>query len=127
MFFAALAESLEPLGIGRRSVEKERFLLKKWRGRLGMTEEHQIAFHAERKRISDGLGLEDLKASEGHSTHQTATVSLIFETHGGEIRAIMAQEGHSLMQVGKANSIEGMEGTCGGNLEVCSCLSRGLT
>ncbi len=125
MFFAALAESSEPLGMGRRSVEQERFLLKKWRGRLGMTEEQQITFHAERKQILDGLssgGPEDLRGNEGHSTHRTAAVSLTFETQDGEVRAIMAREGHSLMQVAKANSIEGIEGTCGGNLEVGSCL-----
>ncbi|KAF8342726.1 uncharacterized protein EI90DRAFT_2987906 [Cantharellus anzutake] len=123
-FFDALTSSVEPLGVGRRSLDQERFLLSKWRGRLGLTEEEQLAFHAERTRILGRLSSEGTSTEGTMGRHRPAhpvTLNLTFETHDGKTFSISAQEGQSIMQIAKANSVDGIEGTCGGNLECATC------
>ena len=113
-FFRALLSSSEPLGIGLRRAEDDILLWSKWRGRMGMTDDEQVAYYEERAILSIGTSMtgEDVSRSQ-ESSHFPIT----FETHEGRKIVLSAANGRSLMSIATESELPGITGTCGGNLE----------
>lgn len=86
-----------------------------WRGRIGLTEDEQAALWAKiEKHLPPRV---DVSTDSTSVTPNTApSVPLTFRTYEGEKRSVPARLGDSLLQVGKANDLPSLEGTCGGNL-----------
>lgn len=85
-------------------------LWKKWRGRMGMTQDEQVAHYNTRSRPL---------VESNDKTESSPVVQLTFETHDGVKMNVAAEVGKSLMVVAKEAGLPSIEGACDGQLEVC--------
>ncbi|KAF9507108.1 hypothetical protein BS47DRAFT_1398902 [Hydnum rufescens UP504] len=116
-FLRALLSSSEALGVGSRSVQDDILLWSKWRGRMGMTNDEQLAYYEGQAISSAGTPF----AKDISGSQKAALLSITFETHEGNKVILSAEKGRTLMSVAKEKELPGITGTCGGNLECATC------
>ncbi|KAL5633989.1 hypothetical protein ACGC1H_005989 [Rhizoctonia solani] len=93
-----------------------------WRGRMGLTKDmqnalHNAAMYSEQSETPNAFSFAPVR--RGHADRPMHTVKFV-SWEGAEI-SVQASEGKNLMQVAKDADLEGVEGTCGGNLECATC------
>ncbi|CAE7195139.1 unnamed protein product [Rhizoctonia solani] len=93
-----------------------------WRGRMGLTKDiqgalHNAAIYSEQAEKPNTFSLAPRRRDQPDRPIHT----IKFISWEGKEIDVQASEGENLMQVAKGADLEGVEGTCGGNLECATC------
>ncbi|KAG9076032.1 hypothetical protein FS749_012238, partial [Ceratobasidium sp. UAMH 11750] len=94
-----------------------------WRGRMGLSQDMQIALHRaatnpdETTSESSTFSLSPLR----NRAPDRPVHSIKFISWDGKEISVQARQGQNLMQVAKGADLQGVEGVCGGNLECATC------
>lgn len=126
--FSNLATSHAERLVSHAIGEKDE-LWENWRGRFGLSEEDQLKLWetVDPSRIPRSQAQTDSAQSQDAGA-AAEEVLLRFKTWEGVVREVQAKIGQTLLEVGKANDLPSLEGTCGGNLgELTHAVTRGTS
>ncbi|KAJ3186621.1 hypothetical protein HDU85_007441 [Gaertneriomyces sp. JEL0708] len=91
------------------TLSKDKIMWPKWRGRMGLSKHEQV----------EQFMRATQSAADGASAPKSIRVSFILPDD--TTQEFEVPLGKKLMEVGKENEIDNIEGTCGGNLECATC------